>query len=324
MVNDSSNGAGRSCPLHYRYAPQAMAGAASHRCDVLYVVGGLYGNVPALERIEALFAAERGSKRMVFNGDFNWFNTDPTHFERINRAVLAHTAVRGNVETELRVSDGANAGCGCAYPAWVGDAVVQWSNQIMQCLRKTAQGFPDIVDQLEALPMWLRVDVGGQRVAIVHGDAESLAGWGFAQEALDDPVQQARVAELSLRAQVDLFASSHTCLPVFFRGAKHAAGVTPIVLNNGAAGMPNFSATGFGVITRIATSPYPGPERVFGLRHAGLYLDALAVHWDTAQWHQQFLAQWPESSAAHQSYWSRIQNGPHYQMNQAVRDVCTQ
>lgn len=301
-----------------------MAVEASHHCDVLYVVGGLYGNVPALEQIETLFAAEQGNKHMVFNGDFNWFNTDPNHFAHINEVVLAHTAVRGNVETELDTTVDSQAGCGCAYPTWVGDAVVQWSNQIMQSLRQTAQRFPDIVDQLQALPMWLRVDVGGLRVAIVHGDAESLAGWNFAQEVLDDPVQQARTAELAQRAQVDVFASSHTCLPAFFRGTQNAAGFAPVVLNNGAAGMPNFSGTDFGVITRIATTPYNGAHRLYGLKHAGHYLDALAVNWDTPQWHQQFLAQWPEGSPAYLSYWRRIQNGPQYQIKQALRDAGTQ
>ena len=92
---------GRSCPLHYRYAPSAFASAAAASCEVLYVVGGLYGNQPALDQVLALFEQERGDKRLFFNGDFNWFNTDPVAFERLNRQVLAHDALRGNVETEL-------------------------------------------------------------------------------------------------------------------------------------------------------------------------------------------------------------------------------
>ena len=44
---------GRSCPLHYRYRPEVFAiEAPAHlrSLDVLYVVGGLYGNPLALER----------------------------------------------------------------------------------------------------------------------------------------------------------------------------------------------------------------------------------------------------------------------------------
>ena len=63
---------GRSGPLHYRYRPADFAVAPATTCDTLYGVGGLYGN--ALSQVLALFAQERGDKRLVFNGDFNWFN----------------------------------------------------------------------------------------------------------------------------------------------------------------------------------------------------------------------------------------------------------
>ena len=68
---------GRSCPLAYRYSAAVFDRTPDLQADTLYVVGGLYGNLNALERIEALFAAETGNKRMVFNGDFHWFDTDP-------------------------------------------------------------------------------------------------------------------------------------------------------------------------------------------------------------------------------------------------------
>ncbi|MFN7643746.1 MAG: hypothetical protein ACK5PW_11820 [Burkholderiales bacterium] len=49
---------GRVCPLRYRYGPQAIARADTREADTLYVVGGLYGNVPALDAIEAMARAE--------------------------------------------------------------------------------------------------------------------------------------------------------------------------------------------------------------------------------------------------------------------------
>jgi hypothetical protein len=39
---------GRSCPLAYRYQPEALAQPAQLEADTLYVVGGLYGNPAAL------------------------------------------------------------------------------------------------------------------------------------------------------------------------------------------------------------------------------------------------------------------------------------
>ena len=306
---------GRSCPLHYRYAPAVFADAEALSCEVLYVVGGLYGNQPALDQVLALFDAEPGAKRLVFNGDFNWFNTDPAAFERLNRQVLAHHALRGNVETEIASNNeaaGADAGCGCAYPDWVGDAVVERSNRILQRLRGTALRFPALTRQLAALPMWARVNVGDLRVAIVHGDAESLAGWGLAQEHLQDAAQRRRVRGWFEQAQVDAFACSHTCLPVFHRLPMAGRAVVPMVLNNGATGMPNFRGDAAGLFTRLALRPFAGPlqARRHGLRAGAVYVDAIAVDSVTAAWRAQFLAQWPAGSDAHASYWQRLCDGP--------------
>ncbi len=337
----ADSGAGRSCPLHYRYAPSTLAVPASHSCDVLYVVGGLYGNEVALARVLDMFDAETGDKRLVFNGDFNWFNVAPDAFDRVNRTVLQHLATRGNVETELassldatgELSGLADAGCGCAYPDWVADEVVAWSNQIMQRLTATARLHPVLRARLAALPMWLRVDVGGLRVGVVHGDAQSLSGWGFAQEMLApggkaDTVGNGAHAEQvrawHAAAQVDVFASSHTCLPVFYRSAPPGrdrgptGGKACFVLNNGATGMPNFEGTGYGLLTRIATRPSVAAQSVFGWSDQGVHMDALAVHVDAAQWQAQFLAQWPPGSPAHASYWSRIAHGPRYTVAQAL------
>lgn len=317
MNSDPSHAAGRSCPLHYRYPASALAVPAEHACEVLYVVGGLYGNEPALAKVLDLFNRETGSKRLVFNGDFNWFDVNEASFQRINQTVLSFPATRGNVETEMG-EDASEGGCGCAYPDWVGDEVVHHSNAIMQRLRQTAQRFPGLVTALTKLPMHMRVNVGGRRVGIVHGDAESLSGWGFAQERLRDPGQVAQLQSWFERAQVDVFASSHTCLPIFCTLQHGESEFAPAILNNGAAGMPNFSATDYGLITRIATRPFEGRERVFGIVRKGLFMDGIAVQFDTAQWHRDFLAQWPQGSAAHASYWQRIMQGPTYQPGQVL------
>ena len=93
---------GRSCPLHYRYAPTSFARDAEAECETLYVVGGLYGNESALNSVLELFDREIGHKRLVFNGDFNWFNVAPASFESINRRVLGFDALRGKCRDRTR------------------------------------------------------------------------------------------------------------------------------------------------------------------------------------------------------------------------------
>ena len=46
--------AGRVCPLPYRYGAAAIARAATQSAQTLYVIGGLYGNQPALQTVLAM------------------------------------------------------------------------------------------------------------------------------------------------------------------------------------------------------------------------------------------------------------------------------
>lgn len=306
---------GRLCPPGYGYRADALATAPELVADTLYVIGGLYGNLQALDAIEAMAARESGPVTLVFNGDFHWFDVDESAFRRVEAVVADHTALRGNVETELAGGAGP-ADCGCAYPEWIDDAVVARSNAIIERLAATAAGIPGVSERLAALPMFLRARVGGLALAVVHGDAESLAGWGFAQEVVDDPDQQRRIREWFAAAQVDLFASSHTCLPVALcldDGNEHRA-----LLNNGAAGMPNFTGDLRGVITRVATSLPPEPS-LYGARLGESYVDALPIAYDVAAWHRDFTASWPPGSPAHENYFGRLTRGPDYRINAAVR-----
>jgi hypothetical protein len=318
---------GRSCPLHYRTRPEDFAGPARAdlaALDTLYVVGGLYGNEPALDALEALLvaqAAHDGRRAVVFNGDFHWFDAEPAWFERVQRRVLAHTALRGNVETELgaAVDDAAadaDAGCGCAYPDWVGDAVVERSNRIHARLRRATTAAQRA--ELAALPMHARASVGDWELAIVHGDATSLAGWGFAQEHLRDAAHRATARGWLERAGVAAFACTHTCLPVFQRLAT--ARGEGWVLNNGAAGMPNFAGDAAGLVTRIGVAPAAAACRL-GTRAAGggPWLQALALVPEAAAWSRQFGALWPPGSDAHASYAQRIAAGPDYLPEEALR-----
>ncbi len=306
----SRDAPGRNCPLAYRYSPDAFRRAPEIEAAALYVVGGLYGNPFALEAILELAAQESPAPTLVFNGDFNWFDVDPGGFAALNARVLEHVALRGNVETEL-ANDDDGAGCGCAYPAYVDDADVARSNAILGRLRQTARGFPALRARLGGLPMHAVAAVGGVRIAIVHGDAWSLAGWRFAQEKLDDPMANCVIERAFEAADVSVFASSHTCLPVTYR---LPAGV---VANNGAAGMPNFRGARFGLVTRIA--PAGRADALYGERLGPIVVETLAVRYDHARWLAQFDRLWPAGSPAAASYRKRITDGPAYALAQALR-----
>jgi hypothetical protein len=302
---------GRSCPLSYRYSPAALNREPQLWAETLWIVGGLYGNTLALQYLLDAYGAERGSKALVFNGDFHWFDADATDFELVNDTVLAFPAIRGNVETELATPSG-DAGCGCAYPDWVSNATVEHSNRIIKRLRRTARQVPDAIGALAGLPMHVVAGVGDARIGIVHGDASSLAGWGFSQERLAQPQGRSAAQRAFAQAKVDVFACSHTCLPVLQAFADGGC-----IANNGAAGMPNFRGERYGLATRISVRP--GEDAVLRMRHNDLFFDAVPLRYDERAWQERFLAQWPPGSSAHRSYWERILDGPNYHPRQALR-----
>jgi len=302
-MNDN---AGRSCPIRYQYGAAKIAQRLPTQCDVLYVVGGLYGNAFALDTIENLAAQETGEVRICFNGDFNWFNKSPEDFAHINQRVLQHDCILGNVEAELGepldVAD-----CGCAYPANVDQGVVDRSNFIHTELKRTAQQQPELLKQLLDKPFFARYTVGGLNVAVVHGDGDSLAGWRF------DPVHLKRAEEAPWRvalfekAQVNVFASSHTCSAAFHHEPL-PNGQTGLISNNGAAGMPSDQMNG--LMTRISTTPLNNHSLVFeSTQLNGVWIEQVRVQFDQAAWQQHFLSQWPEGTAAHTSYFKRISEG---------------
>ena len=301
------NAPGRVCPLRYRHGPAAVARAPARSAEILYVIGGLYGNLPALDAIEAMARDEAGPVTLCFNGDFNWFNVDDAGFRSINERVLRHQAILGNVEAELDPESN-DAGCGCAYPDHVAQGTVEHSNQIHAALKRTAACHPDLLGRLYGLPMVARYRVGNARVGVVHGDAESLAGWRFDAATLDDPAQHDWRAESFALAKVDVFASTHTCLPAT-RCFDYAG--TKIVANNGSAGMPNMPGANYGILTRIATTSSPH-HSLYGQVLRGTRIDALAINYDDAVWRAHFLANWPEGSPAWLSYFNRIASGPDY------------
>jgi hypothetical protein len=246
--------------------------------------------------------------------------------------IVVHINTKGNVEAEL-ASEGSeeDAGCGCAYPDYVGDDVVERSNQIIGRLRATAARFPELVGRLGALPRYLTAGVAGERVGIVHGDPESLAGWRLALEAMEpgdpqvrrqvgwrgQPTTPTELLDWFGRAEVSVFASTHTGLP--YAQAIADGRRRRLIINNGAAGLPAFAGTTYGVMTRLSSDPRPPPDSLYGTAVGALRCDALPVRFDHQRWQKRFLAQWPPGSPGHRSYFGRITGGTHLRLVQAAR-----
>ena len=307
---------GRSCPIAYRYRPESLcASPETVNADVLYIIGGLYGNVAALDEIDRMAAAEMEQGRKVelmFNGDFNWFNASDQLFREVNERVLKHRASLGNVDYELaNPNDG--AGCGCAYPNFVDQGVVERSNAMMERLQALASGHPDIQDRLNALPRTRCLIFGGLKVLVVHGDPESLAGWGLAWEAFTEG-NESQLAKWFADTGADVIASTHTCLPVLWSG--EVEGRARLVVNNGAAGMGNLADDARGLITRVvrqsgdsARPDESGPQPVSERTIADVGVSLVPVAFDLHAWLKEFDGLWPAHSPAAISYRDRLAHG---------------
>ncbi len=311
---------GRTCPLGYRTRAADLRADVGLAAETLYVIGGLYGNGHALRSIQAMarkeVAAGLPAPMLVFNGDFNWFNAEPSSFRLINDAVAGCHAVAGNVELEL-AEPSPGVGCGCAYPDWVDGATVECSNQIMARLQGVAAGFPDVRERLAALPTHLVVKVAGLRIGVIHGDPDSVAGWGLAVENMPPAGSGSERIERWFReAGVDILACTHTCLA--YMQDLPVDGRRCLVVNNGAAGMPNFRGDRRGILTRVGTSPSPSGS-LYGTRVGDAYCEAVPVRWDIAGWEAWFAGVWPAGSPAASSYGDRLRDGPDYHPGRALR-----
>lgn len=297
---------GRVCPLDYVTNPAHLAREADFTAETLYVVGGLYGNAFALDAIEAMARAEPGPVTIVLNGDAHWFDAEPDAFRRLDARLARYPAICGNVERELGRSQDAGAGCGCAYPESVEDGVVERSNAILSRLGDMLRGEAAIKTRLAALPKTLCAQVANARIAIVHGDAWSIAGWRFAREDLETPGAHVWLSALRRESGADIFACTHTCEPVM-RRVSCAEGCM-LIANNGAAGMANFRADLRGLITRIGPTASPFGA-LYGDTINGVHVEALPVAFDHAGFVTEFDRWWPAGSPAAVSYRNRIVGG---------------
>ena len=294
-----------SCPLSYALNFPSKPNFKS-RC--LYVVGGLYGNVFALKEILSMADAEGAD--VVFNGDIHWFDAEAKSFKEIEHEIAkrALTAINGNVEFEL--ASGQN-GCGCFYPSCTDAGAVDRSNlihaRLRELVRQECEHFLDIFKKRAKCEL---VSVGTANVAITHGDEKFLAGWGCSRENL---ATKARQDELNLwlkEHKFDVLACTHTCAPAAI------ALENGVVINNGAAGMPNFASELYGLITRVALSP--SKEAIYSTKVGKIYVEALPIRYDTAEFLKWFDQIWSKKSPAAISYRGRIANGSEGEIKDAI------
>ena len=76
--------------------------------------------------------------------------------------------------------------------------------------------------------------------------------------------------------------------------------------------MPNHAGERSGLVTRIASAPFAGRDRLDGLQVRGAHVEAIRLDYDHASWLARFLASWPPGSSAHASYYRRIVEGPRF------------
>lgn len=295
--------AGRACPVDYRIAPKAFSGAPEVACEVLYVVGGLYGNPFAAEAVAALAASEgERDVKVVLNGDIHWFDKTAENFADIERRIAGWIPLVGNVEAELRRQQDVGVGCGCAYPDCTSDDSVARSNRIHKMLSFALESDPRLKEGLLGRPSTLLAAVAGRRVGITHGDEKLLGGWDNSRESLQDVLRQDEVDAFMAANDLDVFTTTHTCAPAAIRLARGA------VVNNGAAGLPNFAGERFGLCVRVAEDPCE--DALFECELDGLFVQAVPVRYDHDAYLAWFDGLWAPASAAAISYRARIAEGP--------------
>jgi len=341
-----------ACPIKYRTAARwAKLGKASNpqKLKTIFAAGGLYGNLHALASILGMVEKEakiygQDSVRVVFNGDFNFFNATPELWREVNETIRHHPlclVTLGNCELEA-ADPTPGMGCGCGYPPYVDPLVGVRAEAIVDRLRTAASASPEISAWLKEQPTIRLFELeGGARIGVCHGDPDVLSGWSLGVEQQDPPdpdvrslvcspaysepdvptTTPERIAGWFESARVDAIACIHTCLPFI---QAHPRGV---IANNGSAGMPNFEGRvgGGGLVTRISEAPSRDETALYGtVGPSGVCVEALPVEYDQAAWRRDFSRVWPGGTPGHQSYSSRIRNGPKgFYPRNAARVGCT-
>lgn len=166
----------------------------------LLIFGGAYSNLEATTAVLAE-AARLGipPERVVCTGDVVAYGADAVATAALVRDHGCHV-VMGNCEESLASG---SADCGCGFPE---DSACQrlssaWFNHADRTIG------PDLRSWMASLPRRIDIEIGGARLAVVHGGAESINQFIFASTPAS-----IKIAEMD-RAGVDGVIGGHCGIP---------------------------------------------------------------------------------------------------------------
>lgn len=296
---------GRICPLDYSIDKESFKKFRIIENSTIYIVGGLYGNLEALKEITNMAEEEyykyNSKVFIVFNGDMHWFDKKAEDFQSIEEMSDGCEKLLGNVEMELFRENDIGVGCGCAYPVYVDNDIVERSNIIHKELKKVMNRLPKYKNILSHRKKNMTVQIFGQNIAITHGDEKKLGGWECSRENLNRIDRQEELNKWFKDNDIDILATTHTCSPAALKL------VNGIVINNGASGMPNFKGKIYGLITRISLYKYDAA--IYREKMKNLYVEAVAIKYDSNKFLKWFDDVWNIGSEASLSYRDRIVKG---------------
>lgn len=281
-------------------------------CDVLYSVGGLYGNVEAMKTIISMAAAEDGDVCVALNGDYHWFDGTLESFLEIENLIAPYVPMNGNVEFELSREQACGVGCGCSYPTSMSDDFVGRSNAIYARLKEAISEKEGLAALLRGRSAWGVVRVGDTLVGLTHGDEKSVSGWGCSVDSLHEKERLEELNEFFANHQIDILSTTHTC------AAAAVALENGIVINNGSAGLPEYKGLLYGLINRIAKAPHS--DAIYRAKIKGVYVEAVPVRYNQEAFIKWFDSIWESDSPAAKSYRPRAVSGPDTVFSDAVGD----
>ncbi|MGX7112761.1 hypothetical protein [Gemella cuniculi] len=288
---------GRNCSIDYILKKDWLEKVKKIDKEVVYIVGGLYGNRFALDIINNF--SKKENAQIIFNGDMHWFDVQKDDFLKIENLSKNSIKLLGNVEYEL-ISKNNFLGCGCNYPKNVDSGVVERSN-IIHNMMKNNLTEDSVLKEIKKRSKTMVIDLFGKKVAITHGDEKSMSGWECSHDNLKNKTRQNELDSWFVKNNVDILATTHTCLPALYNNGKN------IVVNNGAAGMANLKGTTYGLITRIAKSQHK--EAIISEKIADIYVELVKIDFSIDDFLEWFEICWDENSPASISYKNRILNG---------------
>ncbi|CZE46690.1 hypothetical protein [Campylobacter geochelonis] len=258
--------------------------------DEIYIAGGVYGNPFALQKLSEI---SNGAK-VVLNGDLHWFDATKESFLKTEYLAQEFICLNGNVELEL--AKNSLETCGCNYPEYEDKDVIARADEIFKTLNLAPSS--EQREMLKKRKTTLFAKVGNVNIAITHGDEKNVAGWELDRVNLEKQTRQNELNQWFLKTTFSVLASTHTCQAGLLK-LKNG-----IVINNGSAGMPNFSEFRTGLVTRIATTPHQNAFYRSSINE--VFIELIRLKYDNAKFLKYFDEIWSEQSPAALSYKTRI------------------